>query len=87
MLDEFGCDTSLRWAVHYRDLRVPRATRPERRLGAVGAFCDCEIFLNGYRRDPGRARSDSVAMELQGRPICSTVASSSTQPCLGWIRR
>jgi Protein of unknown function (DUF2695) len=87
MLDEFGCDNTLRWAVRYRDLRVPRATRLERRLGEVGAFCDCEIFLNGYRRDPDLAKSDAVARELRGRPLCCAVVSSSTQPCSAWVRR
>ncbi len=37
--------------------------------------------------DPDLAKSDAVAMELQGRPICSSVTSSSTQPCSGWVRR
>lgn len=87
MLDEFGCDNTLRWAMRYRDLRVPRATRLESRLGDIGAFCDCEIFLNGYRRDPDRASSDLVAIELQGRPMCLAVASSSSQLCSGWSRR
>ena len=27
MLDDFGCDTTLRFVKHYRDLRAPRATR------------------------------------------------------------
>jgi Protein of unknown function (DUF2695) len=44
---EFGC-TGLRWAVRYRDLRAPRATAFEARLGRMGGYCDCEIFLNGY---------------------------------------
>jgi hypothetical protein len=44
---EHGC-TGLRWAVRYRDLRAPRATALERRLGQKGGFCDCEIFMNAY---------------------------------------
>jgi len=48
MLVEFGCDCRLRFAAHYRDVRAPRATGLERRLGNTGGFCDCEIFLNGY---------------------------------------
>ena len=46
MLDDFGCDTTLRFAKHYRDLRAPRATALEARLGRIGGFCDCEIFMN-----------------------------------------
>lgn len=49
-LHEVGCDTSLRWARRYRDLRAPRATALEQRLADVGGFCDCEVFLNGYVR-------------------------------------
>ncbi len=49
MLSAHGCDTTLRWAQRFRDVRVPAATGLERRLGQVGGFCDCEIFLNGYQ--------------------------------------
>ncbi|WP_454293910.1 DUF2695 domain-containing protein [Salana multivorans] len=48
MLREFGCDTTLRYARRFRDLRAPRATALERRLARKGGFCDCEIFWNGY---------------------------------------
>jgi hypothetical protein len=48
MLVEFGCDGRLRFATHYRDVRTPRATGLERRLGRSGGYCDCEIFTNGY---------------------------------------
>jgi len=30
-----------------RDVTAPRATALEQRLGDLGGFCDCEIFLNG----------------------------------------
>jgi len=49
MLDTIGCDTSLRFACHYRDRVAPRSTALERRLGDLGGFCDCEIFLSGLR--------------------------------------
>jgi len=48
MLQAFGCDQTLRWARRWRDLRLPRATGLEARLGRSGAFCDCEVFLNGW---------------------------------------
>ena len=47
-VEGFGCNCTLRWACHWRDMRVPRATALERRLAARGGFCDCEIFLNGW---------------------------------------
>lgn len=49
LLDEFPCDGSLRHALHYRDVMAPRATALSKRLGSVGGFCDCEIFMNGYQ--------------------------------------
>ena len=52
MLVNFGCDGRLRFAAHYRDVRAPQATALERRLGSVGGYCDCEIFLNGYDLRP-----------------------------------
>jgi len=48
MLVAFGCDGRLRFSGHFRDVRAPRATALERRLGRTGGYCDCEIFLNGY---------------------------------------
>lgn len=41
VVDEFGCDNTLRWAARFRDRRAPRATALEKRLGDVGGFCDC----------------------------------------------
>jgi hypothetical protein len=49
LLDEFPCDGSLRHALKYRDAVAPRATALKERLGRVGGYCDCEIFLNGYQ--------------------------------------
>lgn len=87
MLDGFGCDTTLRWARRWRDLRVPRATGLERRLGARGGYCDCEIFLNGWD-----LRSDLQVLDEHGepqwprpRPDCAHVGPRSSQPCGNWV--
>ncbi len=89
MLDAHGCDTSLRWAQRFRELRVPAATGLERRLGSMGGFCDCEIFLNGYTlvralwvRDVHTDELDAPA-EL---PDCAGVRRSSSRPCANWER-
>lgn len=83
---EFGClSDRLTWARRWRDLRAPRATGLERRLEARGAFCDCEIFLNGWRpRD--------LVVDEQGEPAypavmrrCRGVRRGSTQPCPLWV--
>jgi len=47
LLNEYCCDCTLRFARQYRDAVAPRATALERRLGYVGGYCDCVIFLNG----------------------------------------
>ena len=82
MLAAFGCDCTRRW----RDLRVPRATGLERRLGARGGFCDCEVFLNGWT-----LREDLLGVDEDGepawpaeRPPCTEVGPSSSQPCGIW---
>jgi hypothetical protein len=63
MLDEHGCDSTLRFARHYRDQRVPRATAVERRMGSMGGFCDCEILLNGMMLGP---LADDVRRRVRG---------------------
>lgn len=99
MLEEFGCRTTLRFAVRYRDLRAPRAVGLERRLGDKGGFCDCEIFMNGW----SAARhlwTPEVAVERDGwtevleeseppasMPDCTGVRRGSTQPCTLWEPR
>jgi hypothetical protein len=87
MLDTFGCDTTLRWAVRWRDLRMPRATGLERRLGNRGGFCDCEIFLNGWDMVVEQQVRDEYG-ELhwpEARPACAGVRFS--QPCAHWEPR
>ena len=85
---EFGC-TGLRWAVRYRDLRAPRATALERRLGERGGYCDCEIFLNGYEPahelwTPSREHDEDWPEQL---PACRGVRAGSTKGCTLWVRQ
>ncbi|MCW2509089.1 MAG: uncharacterized protein JWP68_2237 [Modestobacter sp.] len=86
MLNAFGCDQTLRWVRRWRELRLPRATGLERRLGRSGAFCDCEVFLNGWT-----VREDLLVPDSQGeqdwppeRPACPGVGPRSSQPCSTW---
>jgi hypothetical protein len=89
MLNEFGCDSTLRWAAAFRDERAPRATALEGRLGNMGGFCDCEIFLNGLRRVPHLRTYDELGDEAAGEPmpVCAGVRRGSTQGCAHWVRR
>ena len=89
MLNEFGCDTTLRFARCYRDVRAPRATALETRLGNMGGFCDCEIFLNGLRRARHLRAYDELGDEVAGEPLpaCEGVRRGSTQGCSHWVRR
>jgi len=94
---EFGC-TGLRWAVRYRDLRAPRATALERRLGEKGGYCDCEIFLNGYQPvqelwTPEREYDEDEVTCIDDAewpeqlPACRGVRAGSTKGCTMWVRQ
>ncbi|MFN8195989.1 MAG: DUF2695 domain-containing protein [Nocardioidaceae bacterium] len=92
MLDEFGCDGTLRFARRFRDRRAPRATALERRVGRRGGFCDCEIFLNAFHvchrlRPPPPDVDGSVMPHVRPRretPPCAGVRRGSTRPCDHW---
>jgi Protein of unknown function (DUF2695) len=94
---EHGC-TGLRWALRYRDLRAPRATALEARLGQKGGYCDCEIFMNAYQPadelwTPGREQDEGGltywidAEPPQQMPPCRGVRAGSTKGCTLWVRR
>lgn len=97
MLDDFGCNTRLRFATHFRDLTAPAALALPRRLGRVGAFCDCEIFLNGWWLDrafwltgtepAAQSREAGATSAPAPLPPCTGVRRGSTQPCDIWVRR
>ena len=89
MLAAHGCNTTLRWAQRFRDRRSPRATGLERRLGNMGGFCDCEIFLNGLQLARHLLVRDIDTDELElpaERPDCAGVRPTSTRPCTNWER-
>jgi hypothetical protein len=94
---EFGCDNRLRWACRYRDLRAPRATALEARLGRVGGYCDCEVFLNGFELarelwiHPEPYEKDGLVLQDSPHypdpmPACRGVQAGSTQGCALWVR-
>jgi hypothetical protein len=89
MLVASGCDGTLRWARHWRDRRLPRATGLERRLEGRGGFCDCEVFLNGwtYRDDLLVPDEDGVPDWPEEHPACDGVGPRSSQPCRHWVPR
>ena len=90
MLTAHGCDTTLRWAQRFRDFRVPAATGLERRLGSMGGFCDCEIFMNGYGLVRELLVRDVHTDELEPPalpPLCAGVRRTSAKPCVNWERR
>lgn len=98
MLLEFGCDGQLRFAAHYRDARAPRAIGLERRMGRVGGYCDCEVFMNGFELRaeywvfevaPGQDEDvyDGEPTWPDPLPPCTGVRAGSAQPCSLWWRR
>ena len=94
---QLGCDNQLRWARRFRDLRAPRATGLETRLGRVGGYCDCEIFLNGFELAPElwlRPEPqvvDGIALVEDPHypdpmPPCRGARRGSTRGCDLWVR-
>lgn len=93
---EFGC-TGLRWAARYRDVCAPRVAGLARRLGRMGGFCDCEIFMNAYQpapelwvqrqpAEPDGYVSEYDLVEPEVMPPCAGIRKGSTQPCSLWVR-
>ncbi|HEX4430488.1 MAG TPA: DUF2695 domain-containing protein [Frankiaceae bacterium] len=80
LLVEFPCDNKLRHALHYRDVVAPRATGLARRLGRIGGYCDCELFMNGYQ-----LRGADVDAAFDVLPTCEGVRRS-LQPCGNWVQ-
>ncbi|WP_420713919.1 DUF2695 domain-containing protein [Arthrobacter sp. H14-L1] len=82
----FGC-LGLRWVTLYRDQTAPRSTALVRNLGRMGAFCDCEIFLNAYEPNPEHFEPDQYG-EIVDQPSqpCRGVRQGSVQPCQLWLR-
>jgi hypothetical protein len=94
---EFGCNNQLRWACRFRNLQAPRATGLEVRLGRIGGYCDCEIFLNGFELAPELwVRPEPVedgGIVFQedphypdALPPCRGVRRGSTRGCALWVR-
>jgi hypothetical protein len=94
MVDTHGCDSTLRWALTWRDQRVPTATGLAARLGHAGGYCDCEVFINGWTLREELLVFDTDAddddlVDLIGEwpataPDCDGVAATSTDPCGVW---
>ena len=99
MLTGFGCDNTLRFGGYFRDVRAPRATALVRRLGSMGGYCDCELFLNAYDLRPEHWTPEVIrvldwytevveeATWPHPLPACQGVRAGSTQPCSLWWRR
>lgn len=94
---EHGC-ADLRWVRHYRDVMAPRATGLEKRLGRMGGFCDCEIFMNSFEPAPQHWIPEREEVENgvtyvveatypEQMPPCQGVGRASTRGCALWVRR
>lgn len=98
MLDQFGCDTTLRFALWYRDARAPRATALSRTLGDAGGYCDCEILMNAtqpaaqlWTKRRWIEDADGYEEYIEPEPpatmpSCEGVRGGSVQPCALWSR-
>ena len=81
-VDSAGCDNTLRWARAYRDAVAPGDHGLERRLEAMGGYCDCEILVNAFVPATVAADGDEWPEEL---PECGGVRRGSTVPCRQWV--
>jgi hypothetical protein len=89
MLARFGCDGSLRWVRRWRDLLRPSATGMERRIGAGGGYCDCEVVSNGWELLPDLMVRDAAG-DLDWPPVmpaCAGIGPRSAEPCALWEPR
>lgn len=74
MLNEHGCDNTLRWSERWQHSCASRATTLADRLARRGGYCDCEVLLNVY---PERLLDDGEEV-----PVCRGVSRrGSTKPC------
>jgi hypothetical protein len=87
MLNDYGCNATLRWARRWRDARAPRATALEHRLARRGGCCDCELFLNVWSPPMVVDDEDSESgWRLRLPPqLCRGVRRGSSQPCATWV--
>jgi hypothetical protein len=89
MVVDHGCDHTLRWVRRWRELRAPRATALLRRLRARGAFCDCEVFANGWDVTVQTVHDPVTGEECWPPEVtgCRGVRPGSAQPCTLWQPR
>lgn len=99
-IGEFGCNSTHRFTLHYRDHMAPRATALLNRLASIGArCCECEIFFNAFEpadylwtperwvEDPAGQEYFEEARVVLPLPPCTGVRRGSTQPCANWQRQ
>lgn len=82
MVTRHGCDNTLRWSLHWRDARAPRAAKLDRRLEDRGGFCDCEVLFNAFRWHFPESSEPDDPGSAEARPSCSGRSrGSAMEPC------
>jgi hypothetical protein len=83
--EEGGCDGTLRWAQHFREVRSPTATGLEKRYPQV---CDCGVLASRRLVRELMVRDvHTDELEPPSRPpTCAGVRRTSTHPCANWER-
>ena len=87
MLELAVAQDPLHWTRHWRDRRAPRAHGLERRLARRNAFCDTDLFGNGWRLRDVAEGEDGDELDPEPMPACPGVRAGSTQPCPLWEPR
>lgn len=51
LVQEFGCDGTLRWSKRWADSQPGGKRFSPKRLERGGGFCDCEVIMNVFRAE------------------------------------
>ena len=86
MRTDFGCDGTMRWTRHWRDLRAPAVAALDRTFRRHHTKCDCEVpFALGANSGEGHRVADHptrVKAATTEPPVpCPGVRRGSTRPC------
>ncbi len=83
MLDDHGCDATLLWTLHFREVRSPTASGLEKRYQVA---CDCRVAA-AHRLVRELMLRDLHTDELEPPPLlptCGGVRRTNTRPCRNW---
>jgi hypothetical protein len=79
MINEFGCDSTHRWALRWQAEQAPRARGLVRRLEQLGGSCDCQVFYTIFPDYP----PVPALLPCAGMPQAGSAAPCQLRPLRG----